>query len=144
MTFEEWVAKYPLAAADLRRCYEHGGTAGGFTEAGVQAQIRVAAFQCGFALWRNNNGACVDETGRQLRFGLGNDSARVNKHWKSADLIGIGPGGRFMAVECKRPGWRGPSTEREHAQANMLTQVKTLGGVGFFATSVEDFVRYTR
>lgn len=80
----------------------------------------------------------LDNDGRMVRYGLGNDSKRLNDVWKSSDLIGI-TRGKFTAVEVKAPGWRGVSTAHERAQAAMLANVNALGGIGFFATSVEDY-----
>ena len=111
------------------------------TEADVQQNIRIVASRYRFAMWRNNSGALKNEAGIPVRFGLGNVSARLNKKWKSADLIGIGPGGKFVAVECKEPGWSGPRTDEENAQMAMLTQVNALGGIGIFATSSNDYAR---
>lgn len=119
------------------------------SEAAVQSAIRLRAAQAGIPLWRNNSGAYKDDTGRLVRYGLGNDSAKISEHWKSADLCGILPTeitqanvgqvwGRFFAVECKKPGWRGPTDDRERAQAAFLTNVRALGGIALFAQSVED------
>ena len=120
------------------------------SESSVQAAIRLAApYHGGAALWRNNSGATVDATGRMIRYGLGNDSTRLNSVWKSSDLIGVLPviiqpyhvgrlAGIFMAVEVKDAG---PIRNDAHtrAQGAFLENVRQLGGVGFFAQSVEDF-----
>ena len=60
-------------------------------EAVIQSQVRLAAAQRGITLWRNQSGACYDETGRLIRYGLANDSAQLNRRMKSSDLIGITP-----------------------------------------------------
>lgn len=118
------------------------------SEAAVQASLRVTAAQHGCSLWRNNNGAMQDDTGRHVRFGLGNDSKKLGDKWKSSDLIGITPVtstqagqtfGVFTAVEVKKPGWVAPKNERERAQAAFLTTVRSLGGIGMFAQSVVDY-----
>lgn len=44
--------------------------------------------------WRNNTGALKDKNGRMVRYGLKG----------SADILGIMPDGRFLAIECKRIG----------------------------------------
>ena len=74
----------------------------------------------------------TDQTGRLIRFGLGNESPALNKVWKSSDLIGILPVlvqpshvgktlGVFLAVETKKPGWRlTPGDKRGQAQAAFL------------------------
>ncbi len=95
------------------------------SEAVVQSEIRAEAGRLGILLWRNNVGACTDETGRTIRYGLGNDSPQVQRRLKSSDLIGCVsenwgkpgnfytvPVGRFIAVECKAEGWKFPDLWR--------------------------------
>ena len=50
-----------------------------------------------------------------------------------SDILGMLDGGRFLAVEVKRPGKR-PTT----AQASFLYTVNAGGGLAFVATSVKD------
>ncbi len=117
------------------------------SEQGAQNRVRWEAAQLGMPLWRNNSGAFKDDRGQMVRFGLGNDSPRLNKLWKSSDLIGIVPvtiqphhvgrlAGIFAAVEMKDPAtWRGePKSEHETAQANFIATVQQYGGVGGFIT----------
>jgi len=111
------------------------------SETDTQQRIRVKAVELGCVLWRNNSGVLPDRKGRPVRFGLGNDSGKINKNFKSADLIGMSRTGVFMAVEVKHPGWKSPQNEREKAQWAFLLDVVTKGGIGFFVTSVEDFTR---
>lgn len=131
------------------------------SESAVQADIRLAASRDYRApLWRNNNGAAQmvnpkrpQDPPRHVRFGLGNDSERVNKSWKSSDLIGITPVqvtaahvgqvlGVFTAVEVKMPGWHlTPGDGRAQAQNNFMTAVHTFGGFAGFAQSVDDLRR---
>lgn len=106
------------------------------SEAGLQSLIRVEAPKLGITLWRNNSGALVDNTGRLLRFGLGNESAQINRVLKSSDLIGIGPQGRFVAVEVKAPGWTKPKNEREKAQKNFIDLVNGRGGRAIFCSNL--------
>lgn len=108
------------------------------SEAAVQSLIQIEAARRGHALWRNNSGACFDQDGRMVRYGLGNTSSKLNAVFKSSDLIGIGPDGRFTAIEVKAPGWCGPKTDHENAQNNFLTTVRALGGIGMFAQSLGD------
>ena len=61
------------------------------SEAAAQQQIRIEAPKRGIRLWRNNNGATMDETDRLIRYGLANDSAATSKAIKSSDLIVISP-----------------------------------------------------
>lgn len=120
-------------------------------ETAAQQRIRLEAAQLNVSLWRNNSGACYDDSGRLIRYGLGNDSAKVNKVIKSPDLIGLAPRlitpdmvgsvfGVFVAVECKEPGWRrsygtGDKAEREAAQERFINLVTANGGVAGFATT---------
>lgn len=122
-------------------------------ESTAQNAVRLAAAHHGGALWRNNSGALLDKAGRMVRFGLGNDSARINAVWKSSDLIGIVPvtvqphhvgmvWGVFTAIEMKAPDWRlTPGDDRARAQGNFINQVRGLGGIAGFCRSVEEFER---
>jgi hypothetical protein len=84
---------------------------------------------------RNNCGAMKNECGRLVRFGL---ASEINKHIKSSDLIGIGPEGRFMAFECKRPDWRWSGDARERAQFVFILHVLLRGGIAGFVRSVDE------
>lgn len=116
------------------------------TEAGAQQKIRLSAGQHGQIVWRNNVGMLPDVNGTPVRFGLANDSAKVNKSVKSSDLIGVTPmvyAGRtfgiFTAIECKKPGWKFKGTDREKAQLAFLNIVRSYGGIGAFCTSQNDY-----
>ena len=59
-----------------------------------------------------------------------------------SDIIGI-YAGRFLAIEVKAPSWKppGPSTKAYRhykEQEDFLWHVRENGGIGFFATSVEE------
>lgn len=121
------------------------GNAAERSETAVQTDIRLEAAQLGMRLWRNNVGACKDETGRVIRYGLCNDSPTMNKRIKSSDLVGIRPVlitqalvghtiGQFVAREVKKPGWRYAGTDRETAQQAFLDLVTSMGGDASFAT----------
>jgi hypothetical protein len=107
------------------------------TETDVQNLCRLRAQELGAVLWRNNVGAIKDARGIPVRFGLANDSAKVNEVLKSSDLIGIHMG-RFLAVECKEPGWVWRATEHEVAQLNFLVEVRRRGGLSGFASHPDD------
>lgn len=120
------------------------------SETVVQQQTRLAFGKIG-PLWRNNSGACQDITGRQIRYGLGNDSAQLNDKIKSSDLIGITPVvawlpirgwctvGVFTALEVKHSGWHmTPGDDRAVAQARFHTIVKEVGGFAGFVTDPND------
>jgi len=63
----------------------------GESETMVQSRVRLEASQKGLRLWRNNVGACYDADGNFIRYGLCNDSKKMNDAFKSADLVGIRP-----------------------------------------------------
>ncbi len=150
-----WAARWSIpdqAVRELAQLYRTAPGEADGSEARVQADLRIFAPTIDAALWRNNRGAMVDNTGRTVRYGLGNDSKRLSDVWKSSDLIGILPvlilpqhvgkrAGIFMAVEVKEPGWRGPKGDHEKAQAEFLNTVEAMGGIGLFASSVDDLRR---
>jgi hypothetical protein len=151
----DWAQRYNISAAALAELttlfVPDRIEATGAGEATTQAGLRVLAPRLGCALWRNNVGAALDESGRVVRYGLGNDSKKLNDVWKSHDLIGITPvqwAGRvfgvFTSVEVKKPGWRGVSNDRERAQFNFGVTVESLGGIAMFATSTDDYQKRVR
>ena len=103
------------------------------SEAAIQQEIRLWLSQKGITTWRNNVGAARTDTGRIVRYGLANDSKQLQSHFKSSDLIGILPDGRFLAIEVKRRGGR-----RLPAQENFIKFVNSHGGVACFAESVQE------
>ena len=117
------------------------------SESVVQQHTRLEFARIG-PMWRNNSGACTDQTGRLVRYGLGNDSAKINSEIKSSDLIGITPVaafvpslnrwqtlGVFTALEVKAEGWTmRPGDERATAQAKFHDIVRAAGGYAGFVT----------
>lgn len=112
----------------------------------VQNAIRVEAADKGLVLWRNNVGLAFDNKGNPIRFGLANDSQKINRRIKSSDLIGIRPVkieeqhvgmlfGQFVAREVKRPEWKYAGTDHEKAQAKFLELVAMYGGDSGFANN---------
>lgn len=127
------------------------------SEAAVQQHVRLAFADIG-PMWRNNSGACTDQTGRLIRYGLGNDSAQLNKEIKSSDLIGITPTliqphmvgywlGVFTALEVKPSGWTfpAPTNKEEHARASAQAKfhdiVRQSCGYAGFVTDPADIAR---
>ena len=131
MNLNSWAIKWGVslaAVADLRQELGlEGHTTDLVSEAGVQKAVRLEAARMGVVLWRNNNGAYQDDQGNWVRYGLANDSKQMNQNIKSSDLIGIRPGGQFVAREIKKPGWRYTGTQREQAQLKFITLVLTVG-----------------
>jgi len=119
-------------------------------DARQQQLIRLESERRGTPLLRNNSGACLDSTGRMVRYGLGNDSQKTNAVFKSSDLIGIWPVmvtpemvgrtlGVFLAVEVKPLGWTlRPGDDRAQGQAAFGKWVTDHGGIFMFATKPED------
>lgn len=151
--FEAWQARHPVAAAELQAILTpETPSVSGSSEARVQSETRLAAVKYG-ALWRNNAGAYSDDTGRQIRYGLGNDSKKFWENWRSGDLVGITriavqphhvgrTFGVFTMAEVKEAGWKKPKDARERAQMNCLRNVAMLGGIAGFVTGVSDYERY--
>jgi Holliday junction resolvase len=97
-------------------------------EVTIMRRIRAAcARQPGVLLWRNNVGVDVE---RGITYGLGKGSA---------DLVGIAPGGRFLALEVKRPRYS-PSDVRPEQRA-WISVVTKFGGLAGVASSPEEALR---
>lgn len=114
------------------------------SEAAVSQRVSLKASKHGIRLFRNNVGACKDDTGRHIRYGLANTSKQMNTKVKSADLIGITPViirpehvgqtfGLFTSIESKRGNWHYTGRDREEAQRTWAEIVRSLGGISFFA-----------
>lgn len=158
MTFDEWRARHPVAAAELQRILTPDiPAASGSSEARVQSETRLAAVKYG-ALWRNNAGQ-AELAGQPVRFGLGNESVKFWKNWRSGDLVGITrmtiqphhvgrTVGIFTMIEVKHAGWKKPTDERERAQMNCLTHVASLDGIAGFVNSPHEYeklvITYTK
>ena len=153
MNIHTWALKWGVpqeAMSELLVAPLPNMTNTGATEAAVQQDIRLAASQTGRVMWRNNNGAATPPDGRHIRFGLGNDSKRINEAFKSSDLIGITPVvvtpqmigtmlGVFTACEVKPGNWKWSGNGREQGQWNYIQVVNRYGGIGTFAKSVKDY-----
>lgn len=115
-------------------------------EAATSSRVQIEASALNLLLMRNNVGVAVDETGRHIRYGLMNESKKVNDQFKSSDLIGITPllirpehvgkvMGIFTAIETKRTGWTmRPSDTHAQAQIRFLDLVKRYGAIGGIVT----------
>lgn len=153
-----WATRWgipPAAIAELSALLgaatqpDHSPTQPG-SEAAVQNAVRMEAARRHMRLFRNNVGA-GEINGSQLRWGLANESSKINRIVKSSDLIGIAPGGRFISLEVKRPDWHyigdqpcickphGRQCDRCHEKAQLawLTFVNSMGGYAAFITSPE-------
>lgn len=139
---DEWAGVYgvsPLAVAALKTVLQ--GVTGEpdaqrltGPESLVLAEVRLEASRLNYRLWRNNVGAGRLANGSFVRWGLCNESTRMNEVMKSSDLIGIGPDGQFVARECKARGWVYSGTPREVAQKAFIEFINARGGDAAFAT----------
>ncbi len=162
--YTEWAKRHPQAAYELQSImlagvFPPGPDEEGHSEEWAQAQDRMAAARAGGLLWRNNVGALKTKEAHvcpackfpfevvrpPLRWGVCNDSSKLNKKLKSSDLIGIKPllitaahvgtvVGQFAAVEEKKPGWKWSGNAREQAQAAYGALVMKAGGHFEFST----------
>ncbi len=98
------------------------------TEHNVQLQILEYLALKGIYCWRNNSGMLRDRRGIPVRFG------KVG----SADILGIAPDGRFLAIEVKTPQGK---WGLQPAQENFLEEIRSRGGYAGVATCTEDVDR---
>lgn len=154
--FNQWAARYPQAAAELHNMLgavpwpANEGTEGK-SEAWAQQQVRFQVAQAGGLAWRNNVGATparckhCGEKQQPIRYGLANDSQKLNQSIKSHDLICIIPRrirqvdvgrtiGQFGSIEVKPPGWEFKGAGREEGQASWGALVRSKGGYATFST----------
>lgn len=126
-------------------------------EAQASQRVRLAASRLGLRLMRNNSGMAYNESGQPIRFGLGNESAKLNKQIKFGDYVGWTPVtitpemvGKTVAVftniECKPEGKLQTTLNRAHrhpesregAQLAAINLVRNNGGIAWFATCEAD------
>ena len=120
-------------------------------------EVRLAASSRGMRIFRNNAGACKDERGNFIRYGLGNDGSTASKNLKFGDYIGYLPVtitpemvGKtvavFSGIEIKPDGHiektlrkaeRQP-TSREGLQFKTIMMVREAGGISWFASNKAD------
>lgn len=158
MDLYEWAAKWRVPLPALHELQQQMGlrpmaadpvAQPGRSESNVQSRIRLEAARKNMHLWRNNVGATPAKCGhcgealQPVRYGLANDSAKLNRVIKSSDLIGIRPVkilpvhvgqviGQFVAREVKAEGWTFSGTEREMAQQRFIELVAANGGDAAF------------
>lgn len=120
-------------------------------ESTVQQEVQMSAMHFNCHLMRNNSGALKDDTGRVVRYGLGNVSRQHNDKIKSSDLIGftkvvITPEmvgqtvAIFTAIECKKEGWskvKSKLDDREEAQYAFIAWIRKNGGFADFIDVVD-------
>lgn len=106
-------------------------------ETKIQNAIMIALSNAGCTVWRNEtSGAWVGKVIHKAANQVTLNNARMITFGLcvgSADLIGIAPDGRFMAVEVKTNSGR-PSAE----QLKFIAHVNENGGVAGIARSTKD------
>lgn len=88
---------------------------------------------------RSNSGAAYmpGRDGKEMPVTF-NRIIRSPVQMRLSDFWGILKDGKSYAIECKRRNWTKPTDQREHEQAAFLQMVRDAGGIGIFATCVED------
>lgn len=162
--YATWQARHPQAAAELNQLlgavpWPAVTNTNTKSEAWAQQRARFNISQAGAMAWRNNNGATSTKAAAccpkcnfnftikqpPIRYGLANDSQKLNEKIKSSDLILAIPRvvtpsmvgttiAQFGAIECKRPGWTYKGTEAEVAQLAWLQLIAKIGGYATFST----------
>jgi hypothetical protein len=118
------------------------------SEGGVAQRVRLEFAKADGLLWRNNVGSFRNDHGVPVRYGLANESTKMNEKIKSSDLIGIKPVlitqemvgyiiGQFVARETKKPGWVYKGNKRERAQLAFMNLVISKGGDAKFTNGDE-------
>lgn len=120
-------------------------------------RVRLRASERGLTLLRNNSGAFQDETGRLVRFGLGNESKRLQESFRFGDYIGflelvitpemvgqkvavfanieVKPEGKITSVLKKADKH---DSSREAGQLRAINLVRNKGGIAWFASNEFD------
>lgn len=112
-------------------------------ESNIQKLIQLALSKAGYPFWRNESaGVWVGQVVYKDRDTVTLKNARMitaGLAVGSSDLIGIGEGGRFAAVEVKTS--KGKTTQE---QDNFITAVRSAGGIAGVARSPEDALEIMR
>ncbi len=150
----EWARRHgvsPAAMAELGNLLSpphiEPGVGTLHSESHNSSKCRLVYSQRGDILWRNNVGQATAITGQPVRYGLCNESAKINKVVKSSDLIGITTVeitqamvgqlvGIFTAVEMKASGWKlRPNDAHTRAQWTFINRVRCAGGIAGFCNN---------
>ena len=152
MFFAAWAKKWNIPSEAIKELTQSFGLTNydyidnqDASEASITNIVRVEASRKNCRLWRNNVGATKTENG-WVRYGLANESGKMNKYIKSADLIGIRPVlitkehigatiGQFISREVKAANWTYKNTEHERAQLRWIELITGLGGDACFTNS---------
>lgn len=83
---------------------------------------------------RQNSGAAFDGTKPIWFYRI----VKRPRDFTLTDFWGVTTDNLPWAIECKRPSWREPRTERELKQQAFIRIVQESGGIGAFVRSVEE------
>ena len=165
MDLDLWAKRWGISPEALRDLRREFGTVNtdpspnpGESEAAIQNRIRLEASRVGARLWRNNVGmtpaklavTCPhcgrtsEHTQRPVRYGLCNDSQKMNQYIKFPDLVGIRSVlitpqhvgrviGQFLGREVKHGDWKWSGNDHEMAQLRGLELIASMGGDAAFA-----------
>lgn len=155
----KWAQDHNITPAAMRALrlllqagYTNGDNVEGMSETAVDQRVCLEASRRGARLFRNNKGACINEYGNFMRFGLCNTTKKQGAELRSSDRVGIVPYvvrpydvgrvlGIFWAVEMKKQGWKfNPHDEHEEGQQKFLNLILSLGGFAQFAQGPEDLL----
>ena len=156
MTLQQWAQRWGVpvqAMSELSLVLQEpvvSQVKGGKSENFVAQQAQLDATKEGCRLWRNNVGMLMNEDGVPVRYGLCNESSKINKKTKSSDFIGATPVvitqahvgqtlGVFTAIETKKQGWKYSGNDHEKGQLNFLNIVASLGGIAAFINDANQF-----
>jgi len=114
----------------------------GFVVLDDRKQVGLCGFR--FASWVIHNPSCAPPSGVVWRQNTG-CAPMVGKGGKvrpikfgqpgMADIVGVLNGGRWLAIECKRPGGK---LEKDSQQEAFRTVMLAMGGVYILATTIDD------
>lgn len=117
----------------------------GVSEEAVASVLLLEASRKDVMLFRNNVGVLRNESGRPVRYGLANESAKANEILKSGDFIGWRPVliqqhhvgttiAQFVSRETKHKNWHYTGDDHEQAQLAWAQLVMSGGGDAAFCT----------
>jgi len=92
------------------------------------------------AVRQNSGGAVYERDGREIPVWF-YKLVRKPSEMTFTDYWGFMRDGRPFAIECKRPSWKDPRTDREKRQQAFIEMVEAIGGRGGFVRSVDEAMR---
>ena len=89
------------------------------------------------AVRQNSGGAVYEKDGRSIPIWF-YKLVRRPSEITFTDYWGFLRDGRPWALECKRPSWKEPRTDREKRQQAFIHMIEAIGGIGGFVRSVDE------